>query len=336
MVGGVKVSRHLRLVAGALFPADANEARPAQDFRVRAPILEKFITRADRLAQAPTDMISRIAAEFQVAPSPGGAYPVAPYTRLADGGEPDNAFWLRADPVHLVPHIRGMQLVNAEHIGLTAEEGAQLARELGEVFVARNCRLEPRTDKRWYLRAPRPLAVNTTPLSDSEVRELREHMPGGPDGAWLRALLTEVQLVLHASPVNAERLARRKPPVNSLWFWGGGALADVAHGAPDCVWSDDPFATGLAMAGRIARQPLPANARQWLAASSPGTHLVVFGTTASQAQIESLENLWFAPLIAAMRAGELESLTIAAENAPHLRGTRATMRRWWRGSRAFV
>lgn len=325
------MSRHLRLITGALFPAEGDMAGHAPDFKARAPVLEKFIARADRPAsQAPADMISRIASEFQVTPSPGGMFPVAPYTRLADGGESDNAFWLRADPVHLVPHIRGMQLVNAEHIGLTAEEGAQLASELGEVFAARGCRLEPRTDNRWYLRAPRPLAVNTTPLSDSEVRELREHMPGGPDGPWLRALLTEVQLVLHASPVNAERLARRQPPVNSLWFWGGGVLADVARGAADCVWSNDPLAIGLALAGRIAHQPLSANATQWLAASSPGTHLVAFGTMAWQAQIESFENLWFAPLVAAMRAGELESLTLAAEKAPLLRGTRSTMRRFWR------
>lgn len=328
------MTRHLRLLAGALFPTDADEGRLASDFKARAPILQKFIARADRLASpAPTDMISRIATEFRLAPSPDGTFPVAPYTRLADGGEPDGGFWLRADPVHLVPHIRGMQLVTAEHLGLAAEEGALLANALGEVFTARGCRLEPRTGARWYLRAPRPLAASTTPLSGSDVRELREQMPSGPDGAWLRALLTEVQLVLHDSPVNAARRARGQPPVNSLWFWGGGSVSEVAQGAPDCVWSDDPLATGLAIAGRIAHQPTPASAAHWLAGARAGDHLVMLGAAARETSLETFENLWIAPLIAAMRAGELESLTLAAENAPLLHGTRATMRRWWRAIR---
>ncbi len=325
------MTRRLRLLTGALFPAGADEGRLASDFKARAPILRQFIARADRPASpAPTDMISRIATAFRLAPSPDGAFPVAPYTRLADGGEPDDGFWLRADPVHLVPHIRGVQLVTAEHLDLAAEEGAQLANDLGEVFTARGCRLEPRTGTRWYLRAPRPLAASTTPLSGSGVRELRDQMPSGPDGAWLRALLTEAQLVLHDVPVNAARRARGRPPVNGLWFWGGGSLSEVAQGAPDCVWSDDPLAIGLAIAGRIAHHPLPANAVRWLAGAGAGQHLVVFGAAVREMPVEAFEDLWIAPLIAAMRAGELESLTLAAENATLLCGTRATMRRWWR------
>jgi hypothetical protein len=182
------------------------------------------------------------------------------------------------------------------------------------------------------LRAPRPLTVKTTSLTGGDVRELRGQLPDGPDGPWLRALLTDSQLVLHASPVNSKRVAEGKPPVNSLWFWGGGELIDVAPGTHDHVWSDDPLAIGLAIAGRIAHHSLPANAMRWLAAASPGTHLVVFQTTDWHTQIEPFENLWLAPLIAALRNGDLDSLTLAADNAPLLRGTRSTMRRWWRRS----
>lgn len=329
------MTRHLRIVAGDLF-SRADRGTPSTTLLpdVRAPALAAFIARSDRLdSPGHTDKTARIAAAFQLAMPPDGDFPVAPYSRLADGGVPDSAFWLRADPVHLVPHLKGMQLVPAANIGLTAEEGAQLASELGEVLAARDCHLEARTMDRWYLRVPRPLTVKTTSLSGSDVRELRGQMPDGPDGPWLRALLTEVQLVLHASPVNASRVAERKPPVNSLWFWGGGVLDDVATRTPDCVWSDDPLAIGLAIAGQIAHHSLPANAMRWLAAASPGTHLVVFQATDWHTQIEPFENLWLAPLVAALRDGDLDSLTLAADNAPLLRGTRSTMRRWWRRQR---
>ena len=47
-----------------------------------------------------------------------------------------------------------------------------------------------------------------------------------PEGRRWRALLSEAQVVLHNHPLNAQRVAAGLAPVNSLWFWGAGALPD--------------------------------------------------------------------------------------------------------------
>ena len=68
-------------------------------------------------------------------------------------------------------------------------------------------------------------------------------------------------MVLHNHPRNAARAAAGRPPINSLWFWGGGVLPD--HVASQCptVYSDDVLLHGLARVGKLACMPLDAAKR---------------------------------------------------------------------------
>ena len=51
---------------------------------------------------------------------------------------------------------------------------------------------------------------------------------------------------MHNHPRNAERVAAGKPPVNSLWFWGGGVLPDRVTCRAECVISEDDELLALA------------------------------------------------------------------------------------------
>src|SRR3546814_17686782 len=82
-------------------------------------------------------------------------------------------------------------------------------------------------------------------------------MAGGSEGRRWRVLLGEAQVVLHNHPRNARRAEQGRPPVNSLWFWGGGVLPDAVGSAHAAFHSGDEFALALAAAAGIAR-PLPA------------------------------------------------------------------------------
>ena len=74
---------------------------------------------------------------------------------------------------------------------------------------------------------------------------LRDAMPVGADGARIRALLTELQMVLHTHPVNVERERLGLAPANGVWFWGGGVLP--AHSALDLppLSTDDAALAGF-------------------------------------------------------------------------------------------
>ena len=56
----------------------------------------------------------------------------------------------------------------------------------------------------------------------------------------------------------AERAAAGKPPINSLWFWGGGVLPDHVVGTSLTLYSDDPLLHGLAGIGKLEHMPLDA------------------------------------------------------------------------------
>ena len=65
----------------------------------------------------------------------------------------------------------------------------------------------------------------------------------------MRALVNELQMLLHEHPVNEQRAAHGQPTVNSVWLWGAGASADAggrsrAH-AEGVLVTDDPWLAGI-------------------------------------------------------------------------------------------
>jgi hypothetical protein len=54
-------------------------------------------------------------------------------------------------------------------------------------------------------------------------------LPEGNEARRWRSLANEAQVILHNHPRNQARLSAGLPPVNSLWFWGGGRLPDSVH-----------------------------------------------------------------------------------------------------------
>ena len=58
-----------------------------------------------------------------------------------------------------------------------------------------------------------------------EGDDIRDCLPAGRDGAQIRKLTNELQMLLHEHPVNIRRAARGLAPVNSIWLWGFGTGA---------------------------------------------------------------------------------------------------------------
>lgn len=339
----VESARHLRL----LIESVAAVARPVTGTSTRAatPSLDRLIARAEREPDIEPEPIvpsrtQRLAREFHVTLPAGADFPAGAVTRLADGGAADDGYWLRADPVHLIPHARGMRMIGSEHLDLMPEEVLAFAAELRPLLMERQCIFEVRAPTRWTLRAPRALDATATPLDDDGM-VAGIALPRGPDGGWLRAVMNDTQLTLHASPVNTRRIARGVPPVNSLWLWGGGRLPEVGAAPLSALWTDDPVAIGLAIAAGITHHAAPPNAVRWLAdlaQATLGNHLLVLAMHGSadaeqcdpEQTMQSLENFWIAPLLAALGVRAIASVTLVSPDAPALTLTRNNMWRFWR------
>ena len=235
--------------------------------------------------------------------------------RLRRRGEADaptelDGCWLCADPVHLKFHHERVVLADGSAFPLTQEESAALIDALNREFGDLG-QFEAPHPQRWYLQLNTALDYTAPPLSAVAGRTLE--FPENGDASRVKRWLNEIQMFLHAHPVNQARAARGQPPVNGLWLWGSEETGDrprfsfvpIFSG----IWSNQPLAIGLARAANITQHPDAIDLGHVLAHAAPGSHhLVVLDSLLTPALYEdstgwreallALEARWFAPLAA--------------------------------------
>lgn len=306
--------------------------------------LESVLARAERLKgdrrqRGMAAYEADIARLFGLA-ADGGALPVAALTRLADGGQADDRWWLRADPINLQAAGGGLILTDATGLRITAAEAERLAQEIMETYAEDGWQLEVRSPLRWYLSTPAAAQFSAPSPMALAGRDIQDHLPEGDDAKAWHTTLNEVQILLHTSGINSEREARGLPSVNSLWFWGGGRLPALAAAGWERIWAQEPMVIGMAMLAQCPLAVCPATAADWLVENSaPGNYLVVLESLraaaaycdveAWSAAVAAMDSAWMAPLAGAVRAGDLAELTIVGDGRG-FRYTRAATRRWWR------
>ncbi len=203
-------------------------------------------------------------------------WPVAPVALQADGGAPGSDWWLRADPVHLAVMRDRIVLGDNAMLRLGQDEADALAASIAAHFGA-EFSPQPLRPLRWYLRLPQPPQLETTPLSCATGREVGPLLPRGAEALSYRTLMNELQMLLHAHPVNLAREARGELPVNSLWLWGGGTLPEVAPCGLRLA-ADDTDARMLANFAGATVQPLAS------AFGREGADIAVLDTLVAAAQ----------------------------------------------------
>jgi hypothetical protein len=342
-------ARHLTLLVTGLLrppvPVDPGELLGPRSLQG----LERLLSRADPAPSVAGDgpWEGLVLALFGLMPSAAEDPPVAPVTRYLDTGERDAAWYLRADPVHLRADINKVLLFDADAFQLSPEEALALAAEVRPTLASLDGELIVGDPRRWYLRLSHPVAVRTRCLSEAVGRDLQPLLPEGERRSEWRRLLNELQMVLHASPVNQAREARGDPAINSLWLWGGGRLPAIPERRWDRVCSDDALALGMARLTGSQVVGKPAAVSEWLREGSPpGEDLVVLDALERPARyadmdawMEALvrtEQVWFLPLLRALRGRELASLTLVCDGGVALRATPGSVRRWWRPTRRLA
>ncbi len=225
---------------------------------VLPPVLSRAVGRADRVAHDVGDE-AQLARHFTLLPN---RWAPAALTRVVDGGIEDAGLsgWLRADPAYIRPDINGARLLaTGDTLGIDAGDVEALLPALRPLFGDTGFTLDAPNPGRWYLRLPRDAKLPdfATP-AHALGEDVFEHIPGGAEARRWRVLSSEAQVLLHNHPHNAARAARGKPPINSLWFWGGGVLPDHVTSTSPTLYSDDPLLQGLAHVAKLIAMPLNA------------------------------------------------------------------------------
>lgn len=172
-------------------------------------------------------------------------FPAGPCARAAVDAGAGRRTWARAEPVHLLTALDHLQLAAPVPLPLEAQESTALLDSLNAHLDGTGFALQPLTDGGWLLACPDGLQCTTAGPAEALGRNLREWLPTGRDATRLRALVNELQMVLHPHPVNERRAARGLPAVNSVWCWGIGPARPPAHRAAGDLLTDDAWLAGL-------------------------------------------------------------------------------------------
>lgn len=270
--------------------------------------------------------------------SPRG-WPVAALTRAVDAADADaaSAQWLRADPAWIRPDINGARLFAAgEGLHLAREDVEALLPALRPLFGDAGMPIDAPDPSRWYLRVapgmplpsfPDPSEALGADLGDALMGESAGARPAAADLRRWRTLLTEAQVVLHNHPWNARRAALGKPPVNSLWFWGGGPLPGHVGTLARAVHSGDALLRGLATRAGVAHGALPVR-------FDPARGSGALFDLRDARDAGALADDWLGPALDALQAGALDALLLDFADGAGLRFARRQRWRFWRSPRA--
>ncbi|HYC48924.1 MAG TPA: hypothetical protein VED01_25890 [Burkholderiales bacterium] len=322
----------------------ARETADAVLSGIELPALTELLSRARRQPVTHGTLAAWLCASHGIARQRD--WPIAPLTLAHDGVDPGDAYWLRADPVHIRVERDGLTFVATALLALSDEESQALAASLKAHFEAIGIAFHAPSARRWYVNAAGTPDLVTHAPDEVAGRDVQASLPHGDDALQWHGVFNEAQMLLHAHPVNAGREDCGAPTVNSIWFWGGGTRPRVATRPFTHVWSDNAEATAVAAASGARTAALPGEAQTLLQQAHDATpeHLVVLDQLAAPAayrdadvwrdRLAQLEPAWFSPLAAALRSGTLKRLTLialATDGGVRFDVTRGDLLKFWRG-----
>ncbi len=281
------------------------------------PGLERLLARG-RAQGDETSLAGALCDAFAVARQEDS--PLAPVTATYDGINANRGYWLRADPVHLQVGMRGMTLLDAEHVGLSMAESEALAASLNPLFEEAGWHLLAPAPARWYGHPSYAVKLRTTPLDKVATRHMNSALPVGPSAARVMRLVNDAQIILHDHPVNQARERRGERPINSLWLWGGGEMPKTGRHFQQ-VLAEQTEALALAKRSGSAGAPCPARLRDTPRADSTLLVLPEFPADATAADAARLDGEWFMPLLRGLQSGRIRraSLTLTGPEGGSVR-----------------
>lgn len=270
-----------------------------------APSLLRLLARG-RALPGETSLSRAIARAFGL----GLDLAIAPHTLAMDGLSPDDALWLRADPVSVQFHQDQLILLGPKRLDVQRDEADALIADLQSHFAAEGLVFHAPVPQRWYLRLKDSETLpEAEPLDAIEGLPLQHHLPRGGAAAVWRRRLNEVQMLLHDHPVNRVREADGRWPINGVWFWGGGR--HVPLGPPPMTRLAARHALALALAraaGMHCAEPEGLDALR-----DAKTAMVILELPEGDAErlaqaLQLTEQRWFRPALRSLRRGAIRSL----------------------------
>jgi hypothetical protein len=302
------------------------------------PNLQRWLSRADcHSLPAQTSLANWMEKLFGVNPDTA----LAPLALLDDGAEPEQKYWLFAEPVCLLPSHHHMTMVPADEALQSDDYAQQLVRALNDHFKPDGYIFEIGARNRWYLGLKETPQVEFTPAAQALQSELTACLPQGPDAARWHGLMNEAQMCLHNTKINQDRGLRGLPCVNGVWFWGGGILPTTpANHTEYKIYSDNASLRGLARLIQGQAAALPEQAHR-LTDSASSRQLVIFDVNTIRQHTEFanwlnyFETNWASELLELLAAKQIDELEIWPGGSQSCQLDVKSQKRFWKRNKAL-
>lgn len=284
--------------------------------------LETLLAKADKLPKDKAHQIS-FSDNASYLFHQKSTLPVAPTTAIVDLENFDPSyFWLRVDPVHLIPDRDTLVLIPGEGLGLQDDEAKALVEAFNKHFEQDRVELELGSNLHWYIRILQPIGVQTHSLESVSYQSIQDAMPEGNAATYWRQLMNEVQMLFFTHPVNEERRSQGLPEINGVWVWGEGLIrTEDIYARQDAVLAGDfAYLKGLAKLSQSRFMKVPDTYPIWqkfMVDNPSSEQMVVIDEAMSDmteddwiSLIGKLEENWFSPILSALRNGSVHSLLL--------------------------
>jgi len=293
--------------------------------RLQDVSLRTWLAQSD-LARVPGDveLLSQIAGVLNL-PYPEEG--LAALRMWGQTGERPTAWIAAADPVYLEPRLDYLCLHDLSAIDVTPNEFRVLIEHLQETLAGEQQFGFIRLGPHGYLSAEAPMPTSGVPAYVVNQKVPSDYLPGGQQAAAYRNLLSEVEMSLHDHDVNQRRLAKGKPPVNSLWLWGGGQAPARATKSLPPLFCEDPLLLGYWDCANASARHWPGTMAACLKERQNSGFVAV--TPGDENSPEFLENC-LRQLRAAVQQKHLDRLTLLFRDGLRADIVRSQRLRFWR------
>ncbi len=312
--------------AGEIAPGAASLAGESHG---AAPSLERLARFGDK--HRLTDGWRAWVARWLGLPQCAGAAPASVAAAAVPSMPAGRTLWI-ATPLHLLAGLTTVHCDRRSFLRLAAADAQTLTASFADTFRGSGLDLHPLGSGELLLSGPADMApAITTEPARLLLKPFVESLPAGAGAVALRRLGAEIEMWLHAHPLNAQRMRRGAPPISTLWVWGGGppvatrraaAQAAVAQEIGTAAFGSDAYVQGLwRIAGGEAR-PLPLDWAAISEARAPRVLCVVEVAELLQAHsswsladaIVAIDRELLAPSLTALRRRELDRLVLLAND----------------------
>lgn len=248
--------------------------------------------------------------------------------------------WFVVQPVHIHIARDHLVLTDPRQLALSEQEARVLFDIAQPLFAEAGKDLEYGNASTWFVRADDWAELRTATPDAASGHNIDIWMPKGPGERNWRKVQNEVQMHWFNHPLNEEREAHRRKPVNSIWLWGGSRVpTDIrpgrymhAYNLPDWMQAFASFVQHHAHVDDANR----------LHETADGNGILLLDNLLEPALsndwarwldgMRALEEGWFSPLLQALKDGRIGTLSLVLTHDSRIANftaSRSSLRKFW-------